>query len=129
MTLIPLKISDTRTAQRSYCWISILKYLQTSSRRLTLVPAAVIVLGIGDLAGRASIQTDTMAIIAQARVKSDMPVLTEEAFLEALEASTGLSSVDCRLDAPEATIATPVVTRMWNKMITVHLSFLDIGSQ
>lgn len=86
-------------------------------------------LGIGDLAGRASIHTDTMAIMAQASVKSDMPVRTEEAFLEALEASTGLPSLDCKLDAPEATIATPVVTRMWNNMITVHLSFLDIGSQ
>jgi hypothetical protein len=126
---MPLKISDTRTAQRSYCWISKLKCLQTYPRRLTLVPAAVIDLGTGDLAGRASIQTDTMAIMAQARIKSDKPVLTEEAFLEALEASTGLSSVDCKLDAPEATIATPVVTRMWNKIMMVHLSFLDIGSQ
>jgi hypothetical protein len=50
-----------------------------------------------------------MAVMAQERVNSDIPAFSKEM---SLEASAGLVLLDCKPDAPVATIATPVVTRM-----------------
>lgn len=108
MTRMPVKTFDIRTDQRSYCWLSQLLHLCIhSGGTLTLVPTAVEDFDVVNCAGRASVHTEIMAIMAQAMVKRAIPSFTKEV---SLETSEGLTLLDCRFDAPVTRIATPVET-------------------